>query len=119
MGSGSGLDPFSPSAGLCIAEQGLLGSVLSLCEDAIGGAEPLSPWAKEGGYGRAPGFEREDQVRRTDTDTGEHRHYRILIKEINYLLYIIIVTMLLLHVVITLILFVVSGQAKEFCPRAA
>uniref|UniRef100_A0A8C5BT53 C3H1-type domain-containing protein n=1 Tax=Gadus morhua TaxID=8049 RepID=A0A8C5BT53_GADMO len=25
--------------------------------------EPLSPWGREGGYGRAPGFEREDQVR--------------------------------------------------------
>uniref|UniRef100_A0A673CNK8 Unk zinc finger n=1 Tax=Sphaeramia orbicularis TaxID=375764 RepID=A0A673CNK8_9TELE len=34
-------------------KQGLLGS-------------PLSPWAGEGGYGRAPGFEREDQVSRTE-----------------------------------------------------
>uniref|UniRef100_A0A665VBH5 C3H1-type domain-containing protein n=1 Tax=Echeneis naucrates TaxID=173247 RepID=A0A665VBH5_ECHNA len=43
---------------------GLLGSVLSLCEDVSGGPGPLSPWVGEGGYGRAPGFEREDQVRR-------------------------------------------------------
>lgn len=70
-GSGSISDPFSPSAGSsCIAEQGLLGSVLSLCEDVSGGAEPLSPWAGEGGYGRAPGFEREDQVRRTEMEKG-------------------------------------------------
>uniref|UniRef100_A0A3Q3GMR3 Unk zinc finger n=1 Tax=Labrus bergylta TaxID=56723 RepID=A0A3Q3GMR3_9LABR len=65
MGPGPGLgalsDPFSPSAGSCVQEQGLLGSVLSLCEDVSGGAEPLSPWAVEGGYCRAPGFEREDQ----------------------------------------------------------
>ncbi|XP_037610564.1 RING finger protein unkempt homolog [Sebastes umbrosus] len=56
-------DPFSPSAGSCVAEHGLLGSVLSLCEDMSGRAEPLSPWAGEGGYGRAPGFEREDQAK--------------------------------------------------------
>uniref|UniRef100_A0A3Q0T060 Unk zinc finger n=1 Tax=Amphilophus citrinellus TaxID=61819 RepID=A0A3Q0T060_AMPCI len=65
MGSCSVSDPFSPSAGSCVAEQGLLGSVLSLCEDMSGSAEPQSPWAGEGGYGRAPGFEREDQVRKT------------------------------------------------------
>ena len=46
-----------------MAEQGILGRVLSMCEDVCGGGEPLSPWAGEGGYGRAPGFEREDQVR--------------------------------------------------------
>ncbi|XP_041733675.1 RING finger protein unkempt homolog [Coregonus clupeaformis] len=51
--------PFSPSGGLCVAEQGLLGRVLSMC----GGGEPLSPWAREGGYGRAPGYEREDQAK--------------------------------------------------------
>lgn len=62
-GSAPASDHFSPSAGSCVAEQGLLGNVLSLCEDACGGAEPLSPWAGEGGYCRAPGFEREDQVR--------------------------------------------------------
>ncbi|XP_033936018.1 RING finger protein unkempt homolog [Pseudochaenichthys georgianus] len=56
MGSGSYSDPFSPSAGSCVAEQGLLGNVLSLCED-------MSAWAGEGGYGRAPGFEREDQAK--------------------------------------------------------
>ncbi|TKS90174.1 RING finger protein unkempt -like protein [Collichthys lucidus] len=61
--SGSLSDPFSPSAGSCVAEQGLLGSVLSLCEDVSVGAEPLSPWAGEGGYCRAPGFEREDQAK--------------------------------------------------------
>lgn len=66
MGHGSVADPFSPSAASCVAEHGLLGSVLSLCENMSGGAEPLSPWAGEGGYGRAPGFEREDQVRWTD-----------------------------------------------------
>ncbi|XP_013885057.1 RING finger protein unkempt homolog [Austrofundulus limnaeus] len=54
---------FSPSAACCAAEQGLLGSVLSLCEDARGGPDPLSPWVGGGGYGRAPGFEREDQAK--------------------------------------------------------
>ena len=61
---------FSPSAGgRGMAEQGLLGRMMSFCEEASGGGggasmgEPLSPWAREGGYGRAPGFEREDQVR--------------------------------------------------------
>lgn len=47
-----------------MAERGLLGSVLSLCEEMSERAEPLSPWAGERGYGRAPGFEREDQVRK-------------------------------------------------------
>uniref|UniRef100_A0A3Q3EBG1 Unk zinc finger n=1 Tax=Hippocampus comes TaxID=109280 RepID=A0A3Q3EBG1_HIPCM len=56
-------DPFSPSAGSHVAEQGLLGNVLSLCEDMRGAAEPLSSWVGEGGYGRAPGFEREDQAK--------------------------------------------------------
>ncbi|CAB1338176.1 unnamed protein product [Coregonus sp. 'balchen'] len=55
--------PFSPSGGVCVAEQGLLGRVLSLCEDVCGGGEPLSPWAGEGGYGRAPGYEREDHAK--------------------------------------------------------
>uniref|UniRef100_A0A665VBG8 C3H1-type domain-containing protein n=1 Tax=Echeneis naucrates TaxID=173247 RepID=A0A665VBG8_ECHNA len=63
-GPGSVSDPFSTAVGSCVAEQGLLGSVLSLCEDVSGGPGPLSPWVGEGGYGRAPGFEREDQVRR-------------------------------------------------------
>uniref|UniRef100_A0A8C8JBB1 C3H1-type domain-containing protein n=1 Tax=Oncorhynchus tshawytscha TaxID=74940 RepID=A0A8C8JBB1_ONCTS len=53
----------SPPGGLCVAEQGLLGKVLSLCEDVCVGNEPLSPWAREGGYGRAPGYEREDQAK--------------------------------------------------------
>uniref|UniRef100_A0A8C7FSU6 Unk zinc finger n=1 Tax=Oncorhynchus kisutch TaxID=8019 RepID=A0A8C7FSU6_ONCKI len=53
----------SPPGGLCVAEQGLLGKVLSLCEDVWVGNEPLSPWAREGGYGRAPGYEREDQAK--------------------------------------------------------
>uniref|UniRef100_A0A3B5KXS7 Unk zinc finger n=1 Tax=Xiphophorus couchianus TaxID=32473 RepID=A0A3B5KXS7_9TELE len=66
MGLGSASDHFSPSAVSCVAEQGLLGSVLSLCEGASGGGDPLSPWAGERGYGRAPGFEREDQVRMWD-----------------------------------------------------
>ncbi|XP_028988996.1 RING finger protein unkempt homolog isoform X1 [Betta splendens] len=56
-------DPFSLAAGSSLAEQGLLGSVLSLCDDVGGGAEPLSPWAGDRGYGRAPGFEREDQAK--------------------------------------------------------
>ncbi|XP_037547123.1 RING finger protein unkempt homolog [Nematolebias whitei] len=56
-------DLFSPSVASCAAEQGLLGSVLSLCEDARGGADPLSPWVGGGVYGRAPGFEREDQAK--------------------------------------------------------
>uniref|UniRef100_A0A8C8J8B2 C3H1-type domain-containing protein n=1 Tax=Oncorhynchus tshawytscha TaxID=74940 RepID=A0A8C8J8B2_ONCTS len=55
--------PFTPLGGLCVAEQGLLGKVLSLCEDVCVGNEPLSPWAREGGYGRAPGYEREDQAK--------------------------------------------------------
>uniref|UniRef100_A0A3P9Q2D4 Unk zinc finger n=1 Tax=Poecilia reticulata TaxID=8081 RepID=A0A3P9Q2D4_POERE len=63
MRLGSASDHFSPSAVSCVAEQGLLGSVLSLCEGASGGGDPLSPWAGDRGYGRAPGFEREDQVR--------------------------------------------------------
>ncbi|KAF7642747.1 hypothetical protein LDENG_00251390 [Lucifuga dentata] len=62
-GSGSVADPFSPPGGLCVAEQGLLGSVMSLSEDVCGGGEPLLLWAGEGGYGRAPGFEREDQAK--------------------------------------------------------
>ncbi|KAF3853072.1 hypothetical protein F7725_013760 [Dissostichus mawsoni] len=51
MGSGSGSysDPFSPSAGSCVAEQGLLGNVLSLCED-------MSAWAGEGGTGERRGL---------------------------------------------------------------
>ncbi|KAL0984054.1 hypothetical protein UPYG_G00136490 [Umbra pygmaea] len=61
-GSVSG-GPFSPSGGVCVAEQGLLGRVMSLCEDVCGGGEPPSPWAGEGGYGRAPGYEREDQAK--------------------------------------------------------
>uniref|UniRef100_A0A673XR74 Unk zinc finger n=1 Tax=Salmo trutta TaxID=8032 RepID=A0A673XR74_SALTR len=55
--------PFTPLGGLCVAEQGLLGKVLSLCEDVCVGSEPLSPWAREGGYGRAPGYEREDHAK--------------------------------------------------------
>ncbi|XP_026207042.1 RING finger protein unkempt homolog isoform X2 [Anabas testudineus] len=62
-GPGSVSDPFSLSARSRLAEQGLLGSVLSLSEDMSGGAEPLSPWAGDRGYGRAPGFEREDQAK--------------------------------------------------------
>lgn len=56
-------DPSSLSGGSCAEEQGLLGSGLSFCEHTSGGAEPPPPWAGEGGYCRAPGFEREDQVR--------------------------------------------------------
>lgn len=55
-------DPSSLSGGSCSEEQSLLGSTLSFCEHTSGGAEP-PPWAGEGGYCRAPGFEREDQVR--------------------------------------------------------
>nr|XP_049615769.1 RING finger protein unkempt homolog isoform X4 [Syngnathus scovelli] len=62
-GLAHGSDPFSPPAGSHVAERSLLGSVLGLCEDMRGAAEPLSPWAGEGGYGRAPGFEREDQAK--------------------------------------------------------
>ncbi|XP_046887647.1 LOW QUALITY PROTEIN: RING finger protein unkempt homolog [Hypomesus transpacificus] len=63
LGPGSQDESFSPSGGGCMAEQGILGRVLSMCEDVCGGGEPLSPWAGEGGYGRAPGFEREDQAK--------------------------------------------------------
>uniref|UniRef100_A0A669F9D8 Unk zinc finger n=1 Tax=Oreochromis niloticus TaxID=8128 RepID=A0A669F9D8_ORENI len=55
--------PPRPPDPIPVQEQGLLGSVLSLCEDMSGSAEPQSPWAGEGGYGRAPGFEREDQAK--------------------------------------------------------
>ncbi|KAK7918946.1 hypothetical protein WMY93_010230 [Mugilogobius chulae] len=61
-GLGSVMDHFSPAMGSLLPEQGLLGSVVSLCEE-VGGADVLSPWAGEGGYGRAPGFEREDQAK--------------------------------------------------------
>lgn len=59
-----GVDLFSSAVGSsCLPEQGLLGSVVSLCEE-VGGADVLSPWATgEGGYCRAPGFEREDQAK--------------------------------------------------------
>ncbi|XP_057682268.1 RING finger protein unkempt homolog isoform X2 [Corythoichthys intestinalis] len=57
------VDPLSPPAGSRVPEQGLLGSVLTLCEDMRGATETLSPWAGEGGHGRAPGFEREDQAK--------------------------------------------------------
>ncbi|KAG7261747.1 hypothetical protein CRUP_021356 [Coryphaenoides rupestris] len=71
--AGTGM-AFSPgTVGRGMAEQGLLGRVMSFCEEAPGGGggggggssfgEPLSPWAREGGYGRAPGFEREDQAK--------------------------------------------------------
>lgn len=63
MAPGSVADPFSSSVRSFAVEQGLLGNVLSQCDDLSGGVEPLSPWAAgEGGYCRAPGFEREDQV---------------------------------------------------------
>ncbi|XP_033840405.1 RING finger protein unkempt homolog [Periophthalmus magnuspinnatus] len=61
-GIGSAMDHFSPAMGSLVPEQGLLGSVVSLCEE-VGGPDVLSPWAGEGGYGRAPGFEREDQAK--------------------------------------------------------
>lgn len=64
--SGCPPDLFSASGGPCAEEQGLLGSVLSFCKHASGGAEPPSPWVAEGGYCRAPGFEREDQVRNVE-----------------------------------------------------
>lgn len=56
-------DLFSVSGGSCAEEQGLLGSILSFCDNASGGAECQAPWIGDGGYCRAPGFEREDQVR--------------------------------------------------------
>ncbi|CAL8282642.1 unnamed protein product [Merluccius merluccius] len=62
-------EPLSTSNPNMGSGQGLLGRMMSFCEEASGGGggagmgEPLSPWAREGGYGRAPGFEREDQVR--------------------------------------------------------
>lgn len=52
--------PFAPSSGACIAEQGLRGRLLG--EDSPSLDAPLTPWVGDGGYGRAPGFEREDQV---------------------------------------------------------
>lgn len=67
--SGCTPDLFSVSGGSCAEEQGLLGSVLSFCEHASGGAEPPSPWVGEGGYCRAPGFEREDQVRNLEKNS--------------------------------------------------
>lgn len=78
---------------------GLLGSVMSLCED-VSRAEGLSPWAGEGGYGRAPGFEREDQVNAMNTSGlcdifSESESIWI---RINYVC-----------------MFVCLGQAQEFC----
>lgn len=69
--SGCTPDPFSVSGGSCAEEQGLVGSALSFCEHASGGTEPPSSWAGEGGYCRAPGFEREDQVRNQDKNYSE------------------------------------------------
>uniref|UniRef100_A0A3B3BTU5 Unk zinc finger n=1 Tax=Oryzias melastigma TaxID=30732 RepID=A0A3B3BTU5_ORYME len=59
----SGSCPRGPFCAFAHADQGLLGNVLSMCEDVCGRAEPLCPWAGEGGYGRAPGFEREDHAK--------------------------------------------------------
>lgn len=64
--SGYTPDPFSVSGGSYAEEQGVLGSAPSFCEHARGGTEPPSLWAGEGGYCRAPGFERDDQVRNHD-----------------------------------------------------
>uniref|UniRef100_A0A8B9JHG7 Unk zinc finger n=1 Tax=Astyanax mexicanus TaxID=7994 RepID=A0A8B9JHG7_ASTMX len=52
------------------SEKGFLGRILfeePCCLDA-----PLSPWAAEGGYGKAPGFEREDQAKQKSFGL-EHR----------------------------------------------
>ncbi|XP_030631114.1 RING finger protein unkempt homolog [Chanos chanos] len=49
------------SAGPCPTEQSLLGRVVY--EESPNLDAPLSPWAAEGGYGKAPGFEREDQAK--------------------------------------------------------
>lgn len=103
--------------GSCVAEHGLLGSVLSLCEDASGGAEPPSPWAGEGGYCRAPGFEREDQVRGTDKNMGVMRDYQINEGENPLLSDVIPATEAYpacFHVIFP-VLFVFSGEAEEFC----
>uniref|UniRef100_A0AAY3ZXR8 C3H1-type domain-containing protein n=1 Tax=Denticeps clupeoides TaxID=299321 RepID=A0AAY3ZXR8_9TELE len=67
------LIPGSPE--VCVVEQGLLGRVLF--EDSSTIDAPLSPWAGEGGYGRAPGFEREDLV--------SIRHYKHIVKSLSFL----------------------------------
>lgn len=91
MGPGSSLgsvsDPFTPSTGSYVAKQGLLGGVLSLCEDVSGGAEPPSPWAGEGGYCRAPGFEREDQVRGLLPQQGMNHGFTFFVDFISNLLF--------------------------------
>lgn len=103
-------DHFTPaSVGSCVAEQGLLGNVLSLCEDAGGGAEPLSPWTGEGGYCRAPGFEREDQVRRT-AEVRARRMNDVMFTAEAYRA---------CSCVIFCRFRVFSGQAEEFRPGAA
>ncbi|XP_018617116.2 RING finger protein unkempt homolog [Scleropages formosus] len=61
---------FLPSSGSCLTEQSLLGRVL--CDDAASLDAPLSRWVGDGGYGRAPGFEREDQAKQK-TLSMEHR----------------------------------------------
>nr|XP_023692642.1 RING finger protein unkempt homolog isoform X2 [Paramormyrops kingsleyae] len=67
---GIGGAPFAPSSGACVPEQGLRGRLLG--EDSPGLDAPLTPWVGDGGYGRAPGFEREDQAKQK-TISVEHR----------------------------------------------
>ncbi|XP_048869247.1 RING finger protein unkempt homolog isoform X2 [Brienomyrus brachyistius] len=62
--------PFAPPSGACIPEQGLRGRLLG--EDSPSLDAPLTPWVGDGGYGRAPGFEREDQAKQK-TISMEHR----------------------------------------------
>ncbi|KAL2101845.1 hypothetical protein ACEWY4_003606 [Coilia grayii] len=57
--------------GAVLAEQGLLGRVL--CEEALPLEVPMSPWASEGAYCRAPGFEREDQAKQKGFVMDRHK----------------------------------------------
>uniref|UniRef100_A0A3B1JB87 Unk zinc finger n=1 Tax=Astyanax mexicanus TaxID=7994 RepID=A0A3B1JB87_ASTMX len=62
--------PSMPCSDPAPSEKGFLGRILfeePCCLDA-----PLSPWAAEGGYGKAPGFEREDQAKQKSFGL-EHR----------------------------------------------
>ncbi|KAL7856689.1 hypothetical protein SRHO_G00155880 [Serrasalmus rhombeus] len=56
------------------SEHGFLGRILD--EESSGLDTPLSLWAGEGGYGKAPGFEREDQAKQK-TFAMEHRSKEI------------------------------------------
>ncbi|XP_063075575.1 RING finger protein unkempt homolog [Engraulis encrasicolus] len=71
MSSGPGEEHGVVGVGVAVAEQGLLGRVL--CEEALPLEVPMSPWASEGAYCRAPGFEREDQAKQKAFAMDRHK----------------------------------------------